>query len=229
MPDGALEVGIVGGTGKLGKALAARFVRAGHRVVVGSRVASKATEAAAAIKQQLGSVDGKVRGALNMDAAAAGVVVIAVPYEGLRDVVADLATPTTARVVVSTVVPVRFVEGEGPSHVDVPEGSACEAIAALLPRARVVGALQTLSFVTLRNLESDIGSDIILTGDDAAAKSAVAGLLASLAGVRMVDGGPLRNSRYVEQLTVLLLAINSRYGRHTGIRVTDLPDELLTR
>jgi NADPH-dependent F420 reductase len=228
MLDIATEVGLIGGTGKLGKALAARFARAGHSVVIGSRVASKAVEVAAAIEQQLGSFPGKIRGAPNTDAAAVGgVVVIAIPYEGLRDVVAELATPTAGSIVVSSVVPVRFVKGEGPSHIDVPEGSACEEIAALLPEARVIGALQTLSFVTLRNLDSDIGSDIILTGDDAVAKSTVAALLTSLAGVRMIDGGALRNSRYVEQITVLLLAINTRYGRHTGIRITDLPDELV--
>jgi NADPH-dependent F420 reductase len=228
MPDRAIEVGLIGGTGKLGTALAARFARAGHSVVIGSRVASRAIDAAAAIEQQLGSVPGRVRGAPNTTAAAvAGVVVIAIPYEGLRDVVAELARPTTGGIVVSAVVPVRFVKGEGPSHIDVREGSACEEIAALLPGARVIGALQTLSFVTLRNLDSDIGSDIILTGDDAAAKSTVAALLTSLAGIRTIDGGALRNSRYVEQLTVLLLAINSRYGRHTGIRITDLPDDLV--
>lgn len=228
MPDVALEVGLIGGTGRLGTALAARFASAGHSVVIGSRVASRAIDAAAAIEQQLGSVPGQVRGAANTTAAAvAGVVVIAIPYEGLRDVVTELAGPTSGGIVVSAVVPVRFVKGEGPSRIDVREGSACEEIAALLPGARVIGALQTLSFVTLRNLDSDIGSDIILTGDDAAAKSTVAALLASLAGVRTIDGGALRNSRYVEQLTVLLLAINSRYRRNTGIRITDLPDDLV--
>lgn len=228
VPDGALEVGIIGGTGKLGTALAARFARAGHSVVIGSRVASRAIDAAAAIEEQLGSAPGQVRGAPNPNAASVtGVVVIAIPYDGLRDVVAELAAPTTGGIVVSAVVPVRFVKGEGARHIDVREGSACEEIAALLPGARVIGALQTLSFVTLRNLDSDIESDVILTGDDVAAKSTVAALLASLTGVRTIDGGGLRNSRYVEQLTVLLLAINSGYGRHTGIRITDLPDDLV--
>lgn len=223
-----VDVAIIGGTGKLGMALAARFARAGHVVAIGSRVASKAVDAAATVTERLGYLSTTVYGAENAAAAAIeGVVVVAVPYDGLNDDLRELAPSIGERVVVSAVVPVRFVTGEGPTHVDVPEGSAGERLAAMLPAARVVGALQTLSFVTLRDIDRDVDSDIILTGDDAAAKTTVAALLTSLGGGRMIDGGPLRNSRYVEQLTVLLLSMNKHYRRHTGVRISDLPDELV--
>jgi NADPH-dependent F420 reductase len=222
----ALTVGIVGGTGKLGAALAARFASAGHSVVIGSRVAAKAAAVAATVSDRLHEGAGSVTGADNAAACGVdGVVVISVPYEGLEEIVAELAPSIADHVVVSAVVPVRFVTGQGPSRVEVPAGSACEQIAALLPAARVVGALQTLSFVTLRDLDRNVGSDVILTGDDDAAKATVAHLLSALGDVRMIDGGPLHNSRFVEQLTVLLMAINTRYRRHTGVRITDLPDE----
>jgi len=159
-------IGLIGGTGKLGSALAARFARAGHEDAVGERV------------------------------------------------------------VVSTAVPVRFIDGSGPTHIEVEQGSASEQVAALLPRARVVGALHTVSSATLAKLDRDLGADVLITGDDPDAKTVVAELLASLSGVRVVDGGPLRNSRYVEQLTVLILSINMRVRRNTGVRVTNLPDEL---
>jgi NADPH-dependent F420 reductase len=113
-----------------------------------------------------------------------------------------------------------------PTHVDVEQGSASEQVAALLPRARVVGALHTVSSATLAKLDRRLDADVLITGDDHDAKLAVAQLLAALPGIRVVDGGPLRNSRYVEQLTVLLLSINMRVRRNTGIRVTNLPDEL---
>ena len=221
-------VGIVGGTGKLGMALSARFASAGVPVVIGSRVAAKAVEAAATLTRSLSHGAGRVAGADNATACTVdGVVIIAVPYEGLELVLADMTEPVGDRVVVSTVVPVRFAPGRPPTDVAVPAGSACEQIAAALPTARVVGALQTLSFVTLRDVDRPVGSDVILTGDDEPAKAAVAQLLAVLAGARIIDGGGLRNSRFVEQLTVLLLSINARYRRHTGVRIADIPDDLV--
>src|ERR1017187_7264494 len=221
-------VGIIGGTGKLGAALAMRFASAGHSVVIGSRVAAKAIDAAATVGQRLRPGAGTVTGAGNAAACAVdGVVIISVPYEGLDAILAELAPSVGNRVVVSAVVPMRFVKGAGPSHIDVPAGSACEQIATQLPDARVVGALQTLSYVTLRDLEKSVDSDVILTGNDDAAKALVARLLAALGDVRMIDGGGLRNSRFVEQLTVLLLSINARYRRHAGVRITDIPEDLV--
>ena len=232
MVEGSIEqpvrtVGIVGGTGKLGMALAARFVDAGLSVVVGSRVAARAIEAASILAQGFSDRTVTIVGADNAAACAVdGVVIIAVPYEGLDDIIGGLAESIGDRIVVSSVVPMRFVKGEGAKATQVAEGSACEQIATRLPSARVVGALQTLSYVTLRDLDRPVDSDVILTGDDAGAKAAVARLLSALGGARMVDGGGLHNSRFVEQLTVLLLSINSRYHRHTGVRITDLTDEL---
>jgi 8-hydroxy-5-deazaflavin:NADPH oxidoreductase len=220
-------VGIVGGTGKLGMALAARFANAGLSVVIGSRVAAKGIDAATALGQRLPRSAAVIVGADNATACAVdGVVIIAVPYEGLDDIIAELAESIGDRVVISTVVPVRFVKGDGPSPIDVPAGSACEQIAAQLPAARVVGALQTLSFATLRELDRPVDSDVILTGDDDSAKVLVAQLLAALGSLRVIDGGHLRNSRFVEQLTVLLLSINARYRRHAGVRITDISDPL---
>jgi hypothetical protein len=221
-------VALIGGTGKLGSALAARFARAGHEVVIGSRDAARAEQAAARLAQAIGDAQGsRVRGTDNFAAAAAAdVVVITVPFDAQEATLRGLAGAVEGRVVVSTAVPVRFVEGSGPTHIEVEHGSATEQAAALLPQARVVGALHTVSSAVLAKLDRSLDADVLITGDDAAAKAVVVELLAALAGVRVVDGGPLRNSRYVEQLTVLLLSINMRVRRNTGIRVTNLPDEL---
>jgi NADPH-dependent F420 reductase len=233
-PRGAAEasppvavVALIGGTGKLGTALAARFARAGHDVVIGSRDAGRAAQVASRLAGAGEGVGGHVRGATNADAVAASdVVVITVPFDAQAATLRDLAGAVGERVAVSTAVPVRFVDGDGPIHVDVDAGSASEQAAVLLPRARVVGALHTVSSAKLAKLDNALDGDVLITGDDADAKVTVAGLLASLGGIRAVDAGPLRNSRYVEQLTVLLLSINTRVRRNTGIRVTNLPDEL---
>jgi NADPH-dependent F420 reductase len=225
-----VSVALVGGTGKLGSALGLRLARAGHPVIIGSRDPARAAQAAEDLNTRLAEAGGaassaRATGADNAAAAAgAEVIVVTVPYENQRQTLLGLAASVGDRVVVSTAVPIAFVPGQGPSHVEVAEGSAAEQVAAALPRARVVSALQTVSSATLARLDRDVDADIIVTGDDAEAKARVAGLLGILPGARLVDGGPLRNSRYVEQLTVLLLTINLRVKRSTGIRVTNLPD-----
>ena len=209
-------------------ALALRLAGAGHPVVIGSRVAARAIDAAAAAAAELPAGAAPITGADNAGAcAAAALVIIAVPYEGLDDILTSVASAIGDRVVVSSVVPVRFTRGAGPALVEVPAGSASEQIATQLPGARVVGALQTVSSVTLRDLRLPFRGDIILTGDHDDAKRIVAELLGDLGEVRLIDGGGLRNIRLVEQLTVLLLLINARYHRHTGVTITDLPDDVV--
>jgi NADPH-dependent F420 reductase len=227
-PAGTGEVAIIGGTGKLGMALATRLVASGHRVVLGSRSQQRAHEAADGIASRLpDEASSRVRGAENSAAIrGGGVIVVAVPYEGMAETLGALTQPVAGRVVVSTAVPVEFVKGSGPRHVAVSEGSAAELVSALMPGARVVGALQTVSHVTLNDLAAEVHGDVILTADDQAAKAEVAALLGSLAGARIVDGGPLRNSVHVEHITVLLLAINARVRRSTGVRIANLPDDL---
>ena len=222
------SVALIGGTGKLGSALAARFARAGHEVVIGSRDAARAEQSASALAEALGEGGApRVRGTGNaLAAAATDVVVLTVPFDAQVATLRGLADAADGRIVVSTSVPVRFVAGAPPIHVDVAEGSASEQVAALLPRARVVGALHTVSSATLAKLDRPLDADVLITGDDQAAKTVVAELVRSLPGLRVVDGGPLRNARYVEELTVLLLAINMRVRRNTGVRITNLPDDL---
>ena len=218
------EVGIVGGTGKLGAALAARLASAGRPVLIGSRDPVRAEQAAARVRERVGSEN--VRGGSNEDAArAGGVVVLTVPYDSVAATLPAIAEAIGDRVVVSTAVPIGFVPGAAPTAISVAEGSACEQAASLLPAARVVGALHSVSHVTLGHLDQPIDADIVLTGDDADAKQVTAELLALLAGARIVDGGPLANSRYVEQFTVLLLSINARHRAHAGVRIANLPDQ----
>lgn len=222
----ATVVALIGGTGKLGSALAARFADGGVDVIIGSRDATRAVAAAAALSASRPG-GGQVRGAANIDAVAmADMVVVTVPFDAQEATLRELADAVGERVVVSTAVPIRYVEGAGPTHVDVEEGSASEQVARLLPRAHVVGALHTVSSATLARTDRPLDADVLVTGDDPAAKAVVAELLASLSGLRVVDAGPLGNARYVEQLTVLLLSINRRVRRNTGVRIVNLPDDV---
>ena len=122
---------------------------------------------------------------------------------------------------IDAVVPVRF--DRGPRPIDVAAGSATEEAAALLTESRVVGAFHNLAAGDLLNPELPIEADVLITGADADDKAIVSALAEQIAGVRAVDAGPLRFSRFVEGITVLLIGINGRYKAHTGVRVTGLP------
>lgn len=219
-------IALIGGTGAEGRGLALRFAAAGHEVVVGSRDPARAAAAAsefAATLAAAGVAGASVRGTDNLAAAAAAdLAVIVVPYEAHRATVEALAEALAGKVVVDAVVPMRFERG--PRPVEVAEGSATEQAAALLPASRVVGAFHNVAAAALADLGETLHQDVLITADDAEAKAAVTAVVASVPGLRPVDAGPLRFSRFVEGITLLLVGINGRYRAHAGVRIDGLPE-----
>ena len=212
----------LGGTGDQGKGLARRYALAGHEVVLGSRSAERAAAAATEVANSVpgGAV---VRGGTNAEAAAAGeFVVAAVPYEGHASLLADLAEPLAGKILIDCVNPLGFDE-RGAFGLDVPEGSAAEQAAALLPHTTVVAAFHHVSAVLLLDPAVDIvETDVLVLGDDRAATDAVQALVGEIKGMRGIYAGRLRNSRQVEALTANLISVNRRYKAHAGLRVTDV-------
>jgi len=223
------SVALLGGTGKLGPGLAMRFARAGTPVLIGSRDAEKGAAAAAEVTEKLNAAlldFAPVEGMDNAWAAArARIAVVTVPYEGQATMLPGLAESLRGKVVVSTAVPLRFVAGQGPVHVEVPEGSAAEQVAAMLPGSQVAAAFHTVSSASLKHVGLALDEDVVVTADDDEAKAAATSLVRLVPGARPVDGGPLRCARYTEQLTVLLLTVNGIYKSHAGVRITNLPLE----
>lgn len=213
-------IAVLGGTGPQGRGLARRWAAAGLAVVIGSRDAGRAETAAQTIADATG---GRVSGADNAAAAAAGdIVVLAVPYEGHGDLVGGLADVLAGKVVVDCVNPLGF-DKQGAYALKVEEGSAAEQAAALLPDATVVGAFHNVSAVLLEDPEvASVDTDVLVLGDDRAATDLVAALADAIPGVRGVYGGRLRNAHQVEALTANLISINRRYKAHSGLRVTDV-------
>jgi NADPH-dependent F420 reductase len=217
---GTYRIAIVGGTGPQGRALAYRFARAGHDVVIGSRAADRAQAVAAQIAERgIATVTGRDNASA---AAGAEVVVLAVPYEGHRELVESLAPGLSGKVVVSCVNPLDF-DTFGAYALDVPEGSAAEQAAALVPDARVVAAFHHLSAPTMWRREGYLDDeDVLVCGDDAEAKDAVIELAAAVTGHPGIDAGRLRLSRYLEALTAVLVSINKRYKVRSGIKISGL-------
>jgi NADPH-dependent F420 reductase len=223
LPDvSGLTVAILGGTGDQGRGLAYRLARGGVPVVVGSRTAERAGTAAREIAA-LPGVHEAVTGAPNGQAAAgADVVIVAVPWEGHAALLASLRAELAGRIVVDCVNPLGF-DRHGPYPLPVPEGSAAQQAAALLPDSRVCAAFHHVSASLLADPEVDrIDLDVLVLGEDREAVAVVQALACRIHGMRGVHAGRLRNAHQVEALTANLIAINKRYKAHAGIRVTDL-------
>jgi 8-hydroxy-5-deazaflavin:NADPH oxidoreductase len=224
-----LVIGILGGTGDQGRGLARRLAIAGSRVVIGSRDAARAQAAAEelAAAEGLGvgsaAAAGLLSGAVNAEAAAqADVVITAIPWEGHRDLLATLAAPLAGKVVIDCVNPMGF-DGKGAYALAVPEGSAAQQAAAVLPDSTVVGAFHHVSAELLLDPAVErLDLDVLVLGDDRQATDLVAAIAGRIPGMRGVYGGRLRNCGQVEALTANLVSINRRYKAHAGIRITDV-------
>jgi NADPH-dependent F420 reductase len=219
-------IAVIGGTGPQGKGLGYRFARGGHDVILGSRQESRAVEAADELAARLtGDCAGSVGGADNAKAAdVADMVLLAVPYDGHDDLVASLATHLAGKVVISCVNPLGFDKG-GPYGLDLGPSAAAEQAQRLLPESAVVGAFHHLSAVTLIGTAEYLDhEDVLVCGDDSAAKQAVIDLAATVTGRPGIDAGALRLARQLEPLTAVLISINKRYKVRAGVAISGMPE-----
>jgi 8-hydroxy-5-deazaflavin:NADPH oxidoreductase len=218
------SVSIIGGSGALGFGLAARLATAGIPVIIGSRDASRAAEAAErAAALAPGST---VSGVGNDEAGAASeVVVLAVPFRNHSETLTNLKpVMREGQLLMDTTVPLAAaVSGKATRILGVWQGSAAEQAQEMAADGvRVVSALHSVAAAHLADLEHDLEEDTLVCGDKKSDRERIITLLEHVPGLRGVHGGPLENARYAEQLTPLLIGINVRYKTSAGIRFTNL-------
>lgn len=217
-------VGLVGGTGPEGLGLAMRMALAGYAVRIGSRRIDRAEQAATAVCEAVSAAGVQPDCAGSLNAAVCNesdLIVIAMPFEGHAATCAALAQSIGGKLVIDVAVPLVFNDGL-PGVEAVPEGSATEQAQALLPAATVVGAFHNLSAKRLQDLSQPMEGDILVTGDDPQAKQTVLDLVGELTALRGVDAGPLAMSKFVEDLTALILGINQRYKATAAVQLVGL-------
>ena len=221
-----MSIAIIGGTGPEGSGLALRWARAGETVIIGSRDPSRAQQAADKIKQRVGAA-ARVSGMENSAAcAAAGLLVLTVPFEVHAALLKQLKSSIrSGSIVIDTTVPLAASVGGRPTRtLGVWQGSAAQQTAELVPNGvSVVSAFHSVSSELL-NSDDDIDCDVIVCSDNPEAAKEVRALALKLPGVRAIDGGKLENSRIVEEITALLIGFNIRLKAHSGLRITGLPE-----
>ena len=218
-------VSIIGGTGALGLGLALRLGREGVPVVIGSRVAERAEQAAARAAEEV--TDGSFEGLENGPAAErSDIVFVTVPFRSQSETYTNLKNHLReGQVVVDATVPLAAaVSGRATRVLGVWQGSAAQQAQEMVPDGvRVVSALHTVSAEMLRDLGHQLDEDVLVCGDRKADKEAVMEQIRRIGGLRPVDAGRLEQSRIVESLTAMLIGINARYKTHAGLRITGLP------
>ena len=215
---------IVGGTGALGFGLALRLARADVPVIIGSRQAERAVEAAGRVHAAVPG--GSFQGLPNPDAVSqADIVILSVPFRSQPETLSSVKDAFTAgQLLVDTTVPLAVDIGGKPTRsVGVWQGSAAQQARELAPESvGVVSAFHTVSAAHLTDLDHALDEDVLICGDARDDKLRLARLVESIEGLRPVDCGALEMARIVEQLTPLIISINRRHKVRAGIRITGL-------
>ena len=220
-------VAIIGGTGALGFGLAVRWAMVGVPVVIGSRDAGRAEEAAGKVVERAGG--GEVTGLQNEEAAGrAATVLLSVPFrvqaENLNNLRYALEPQTT--LVDATVPLAAAIGGWATRSLGVWQGSAAQQAAEMAPRGvTIVSAFHSVSAAALADPSRELDEDVLIAGDDRKSKDDLAELVRRIPGLRPVDCGDLEMARILEQLTPLLISVNKRHKiKHSGVRLTGLPE-----
>ena len=226
MADESQPIPILGGTGALGYGLAMRWAAAGVPIVIGSRDADRAAEAAERVRSAVKDAD--VEGLVNEDAVGRGpVVFLTVPFRAQSETLNNLrdAIEPGQLLVDCTVPTAAAVSGKATRSLGVWQGSAAQQAQEMVPEAvTVIAALHTVNAPALADLGAGLDEDVLVCGDRRADKARVAALIERIEGLRCVNAGALEMARIAEQLTPMLISINARYKAHAGIRITGLGD-----
>lgn len=218
-------IAILGGTGHAGLGLALRWARAGETVIIGSRSAERARDAASKIKQRVGGA-AEVTGEENSVACAASdLLALTVPFEGQAELLKQLKPVFKPNsILIDATVPLASsVGGRASRMLGVWQGSAAQQAAELVPKGiSVVAAFHNTS-ADVMNGDNPVECDVIVCSDHPEATQVACDLAAKIPGVRAIDGGKLENARIIEQITALLIGLNIRHKGHGGIRITGLP------
>jgi NADPH-dependent F420 reductase len=224
-----MRIGILGGTGPAGSALAARLGSIGYTVVIGSRSRYRAMESRDALVAAYPQLEGYIDSGDNPAAAGCDMVVIATPWDSAATTAQENAELLAGKVVISMANALVRVGGEFQPLVP-PRGSVAAHVQAAVPNCRLVAAFHHLPAKELGHLDSPIDSDVLICSDDDAAIDIVSDVVRKIPGCRPLHAGALSNATAIEAFTAVLLQLNVRYKTRvapklTGIREPKAPTQ----
>jgi NADPH-dependent F420 reductase len=216
-----MRIGIIGGTGPAGRALAGRLASIGYPVVIGSRSKYRAMETRDTLVAKWPDLESLLAFGDNPGAAECDVVVIATPWDSAATTAQENAAALSGKVVVSMANALVRVGHEFQPLVP-PRGSVAAHVQAAVPGCRVVAAFHHLPATELGNLGQPIDSDVLICGDDPAAVETISEIVAMIPGCRPLDAGELSNATAIEAFTAVLLQLNVRYKTRVAPKLTGI-------
>lgn len=216
-----MRIGILGGTGPAGSALAARLASIGYEVVIGSRSKYRAMEARDGMVSKWPDIEPLLSYGDNAAAADCDVVVIATPWDSAATTAQENEEALVGKVVVSMANALVRVGHEFQPLVP-PRGSVAAHVQAAVPRCRVVAAFHHLPATELGHLGEPIDSDVLICGDDKVAVTTISDIVAKIPGCRPLDAGELSNATAIEAFTAVLLQLNVRYKTRVAPKLTGI-------
>lgn len=216
-----MSIGVLGGTGPAGTAVAARLASVGYSVVIGSRSVERASEKADDIRAAWPSMSLDLRGGTNEDAAACEVIVLATPWDSAATTAREHEAALHGKVVISMANALVRVGHEFQPLVP-PRGSVAAHVQVAVPGCHVVAAFHHLPAKELSHLGDPIDSDVLICSDDKAALRVVSDIVERIPGCRPLDAGELSNATAIEAFTAVLLQLNIRYKTRVAPRLNGI-------
>ena len=218
-----MRIGILGGTGPAGSALAARLASVGFEVVVGSRSKYRAMEKVDQLLEQWPDRRLQIGAGDNAQAADGDIVVLATPWDGATQTAVSVADQLRGKVVISMANALTRIGKEFQPLVP-PRGSVAASVQAVLPRSLVAAALHHVPAKELGDLDHPIESDVLICSDHAEATEATSDLVAKIPNLRPLDCGELSLATPIESFTAVLLQLNVRYKTRVAVKFTSIPE-----
>jgi 8-hydroxy-5-deazaflavin:NADPH oxidoreductase len=218
-----VRIGILGGTGPAGRALAARLASVGFEVVIGSRSKYRAMETVDNLLERWSSRRLTITAADNVGAADADIVVIATPWDGATQTAVSVEDKLRGKVVVSMANALTKLGKEFQPLVP-PRGSVAASVQAAVPQCLVAAALHHVPAKELGDLNAPIESDVLICSDHTSALEATSQIVAKIPKMRPLNAGELAMATPIESFTAVLLQLNMHYKTRVAVKLTGIPD-----
>lgn len=217
----AVRIGILGGTGPAGSALAARLASAGFEVVIGSRSKYRAMEVRDTLLQRWDDRQLGIDAGDNDTASDTDVVVVATPWDAAAATAESVSRQLRGKVVLSMANALAKVGREFQPLVP-PRGSVAASVQAALPQSQVAAALHHVPAKELGDLDEPIESDVLICSDHPSATRTTIDIVGKLPNIRPLDAGELSNAAPIEAFAAVLLQLNVKYRTRVAVRFTGL-------
>ncbi len=218
-----VKIGVLGGTGPAGRAMAARLASGGFDVVIGSRSRYRAMEERDRLLERWAERNLSVSSEDNEGAAASDVVVIATPWDAAASTAASVSRQLRGKVVISMANALAKVGHEFQPLVP-PRGSVAASVQAAVPKSLVAAAFHHVPAKELGDLDHPVESDVLICSDHPSATETTSEIVRKLADMRPLDAGELSNAAPIEAFAAVLLQLNVRYKTRAAVKFTGIEE-----